>query len=72
MAANIFRDEALSNVQFKLRVWMAGSKAETLSKSTKNVLEAFAVDLQLVKRVSAVLDTHPDVRLLLRTLQVVS
>ena len=72
VAAIIFRHDALSNVEFKLRGWMSHSTAETLSKFTKEVLEAFVAELQLGKRVSAVLDGHADIRLLLRTLQVVS
>ena len=55
----IFRHEALSSVQFNLRGIMSESTAEDLSRITKDVILAFAAELQLAKRTSAALNAHP-------------
>ena len=57
--AIIFRHEALSNVQFNLRGIMSESTAEDLSRITKDVVLAFAAELQLAKRTGAALNAHP-------------
>lgn len=72
VAAIIFRHEALSNVQFKLRGRMSESTAEALSRITKDAVMAFAAELQQGKRTSAALNAHPGMRTLLRTIQAVS
>ena len=54
------------------RVDVGFGSGNALEKTTKYVLGSFTAEFQLGKRVSAVLDAHPDIRLLLRTLQVVS
>ena len=55
----IFRHEALSSVQFNLRGIMSESTAEDLSRITKDVILAFAAELQLAKRTSAALNARP-------------
>ena len=72
LAAIIFRHEAMSNVQFKLRNKMSSATAATLASITRDDVLAMAAELQLGKSTTSALRDRPNIRTLLNTMRSIS